>query len=206
MNLELAGIPALGGRVLDVGAGKHPNYWQFVSLAPDARLLKLDRVLDNRPDVVADIEQALPFGTGALDVVLLLNVLEHIFDHRRVLSEIGRVLRPGGVLYMAVPFLAGVHTKAEKEFFVDDYFRFSRSSLVRLLVDEGGFRDVMVVPHGGLFLSVANLLQPALKRRPMWISAVFLASLLDGLADRRFAPNREKWVMSYFVVARKAAE
>jgi len=204
MNLALADIPVLAGTVLDVGAGEHPSYWNFVSLAPGARLLTLDRVAGNHPHVVADIERGLPFRDGTIDTTLLFNVLEHIFDHRRVIREIGRVLRPNGVLYVAVPFLVAVHTKAEPQFFVDDFFRYSRSGLVRLLAEEGRFDEVEVMEQGGLFLSVANLLQPALKLRAVWIPAVCLAYLLDLLADRRFPPNREKWVMGYVVTARKA--
>jgi SAM-dependent methyltransferase len=203
-NLELANIGALRGRVLDVGAGAHPTYWEYASLAPGARLLTLDRVFDNRPDVVADIEQGLPFAGDAFDVVLLLSVLEHTYDHRRVLREIARVLRPGGVFYLNVPFLVGVHTKAEAGFFVDDFFRYSRSGLVRLLAEEAHFRDIDVITHGGLFLSIINLLQPAVKWRPLWIACVLLASLLDRLADRRSTFHRERWVMGYFAAARKA--
>lgn len=47
---------------------------------------------------------ALSFGAGAFDAVVSLDVLEHVPDYCRALSEFARVLRPGGVLVFTVPF------------------------------------------------------------------------------------------------------
>mmetsp|Transcript_31021 Transcript_31021/g.82157 ORF Transcript_31021/g.82157 Transcript_31021/m.82157 type:complete len:297 (+) Transcript_31021:70-960(+) len=41
---------------------------------------------------------ALPFDDGAFDAVVMSDVLEHILDLPRALSEVARVLRPGGAL------------------------------------------------------------------------------------------------------------
>lgn len=49
---------------------------------------------------------ALPFADRAFDVVLTNHVIEHVGDEnaqRRHLDEVRRVLRPGGVGYLAVP-------------------------------------------------------------------------------------------------------
>jgi SAM-dependent methyltransferase len=45
----------------------------------------------------------LPFPDGAFDAVLLNEVLEHVPDERATLSELRRVLRPGGVLLLFSP-------------------------------------------------------------------------------------------------------
>jgi SAM-dependent methyltransferase len=47
---------------------------------------------------------ALPFADRAFDVVLLLDVLEHLPDERPALGEAERVLRPGGTLILSVPY------------------------------------------------------------------------------------------------------
>ena len=45
----------------------------------------------------------LPFPDGAFDVVICSEVLEHIPDNRKAVSELMRVLRPGGDLVVSVP-------------------------------------------------------------------------------------------------------
>jgi SAM-dependent methyltransferase len=44
-----------------------------------------------------------PFDEGSFDVVYLDSVLEHVAHPRRLLEEIRRILRPGGVAYVIVP-------------------------------------------------------------------------------------------------------
>jgi SAM-dependent methyltransferase len=46
---------------------------------------------------------ALPIGDGAVDAVVMLDVLEHVAEPSAVLAEVHRVLRPGGVLVLSVP-------------------------------------------------------------------------------------------------------
>lgn len=45
----------------------------------------------------------LPFGEGSFEAVVCAEVLEHIDDYERVLSEIHRILVPGGILAVSVP-------------------------------------------------------------------------------------------------------
>jgi 2-polyprenyl-6-hydroxyphenyl methylase/3-demethylubiquinone-9 3-methyltransferase len=50
---------------------------------------------DIRYDV--GVGEALPYGDGAFDAVVCVDVLEHVEDLTRVLAEVARVLRPGGM-------------------------------------------------------------------------------------------------------------
>jgi SAM-dependent methyltransferase len=45
----------------------------------------------------------LPFPDGTFDRIIASEVLEHVPDDRRAMSELARVLRPGGVLAVTVP-------------------------------------------------------------------------------------------------------
>jgi len=47
---------------------------------------------------------SLPFETGSCSEVLLDNVLEHSPDTTGILREVHRVLRPGGIAYVFVPY------------------------------------------------------------------------------------------------------
>jgi SAM-dependent methyltransferase len=51
--------------------------------------------------VIADLDEPLPFGDGALDRVVSLNVAEHLADPAAHLLECHRVLSPAGLLVLA---------------------------------------------------------------------------------------------------------
>jgi SAM-dependent methyltransferase len=51
----------------------------------------------------ADLDQPLDFTDATFDVVVAGELLEHLRDPQRVVSEINRVLRPGGTFVASVP-------------------------------------------------------------------------------------------------------
>jgi SAM-dependent methyltransferase len=121
--LERAGV-AIRGRVLDAGCG---GGGMPLSLAEEAdhvvgidpinrfgdagvRLAR-ERSLGNLQFALAD-GMALPFATGAFDLVLSHAVIEHVADAPLYLRECARVLAPGGRVYLSTaPYLsfAGAH-------------------------------------------------------------------------------------------------
>lgn len=65
-------------------------------------LLRHGRVaLVRREDVTA-----LSLATASVDAVVTMDVLEHVPDYQKAIAEFARVLRPGGVLVLTVPFYA----------------------------------------------------------------------------------------------------
>ena len=50
-----------------------------------------------------EIDAELPFADGAFDLVWASEVIEHVSDTARWLSEVRRVLTPGGVLLITTP-------------------------------------------------------------------------------------------------------
>jgi len=68
--------------------------------------VNFDLVLAIRPDVVGDLEAALPFRDGAFDEVLALHVVEHVERFMELVAELGRVCRPGARITIVVPHLS----------------------------------------------------------------------------------------------------
>jgi len=74
-------------------------------------------------DVVADVAH-LPFPDCSVDGVISEATLEHVRDRQCAIDEMRRVLKPGGYLYIIVPFLVGYHASP------DDYYRWTRQGLL----------------------------------------------------------------------------
>jgi SAM-dependent methyltransferase len=58
-----------------------------------------DRIMLKRHD----IEEGLPYPDGFFDVVIFLEVIEHLHNYRLVMKEIKRVLKDGGMLVISTP-------------------------------------------------------------------------------------------------------
>ncbi|WP_299949848.1 methyltransferase domain-containing protein [uncultured Ruegeria sp.] len=73
------------------------------------------------------------------DMILCLNVLEHVYETETAVRNLHTALRPGGRLIVAVPFAFPLHDEPH------DYYRFTRFALERMLAD---FEKAEVEVHG----------------------------------------------------------
>lgn len=192
------------GRWLDVGAGAVGTASYHGRMAPAGAFVlhSVDRDHARSPTVVADVERdGLPWPVATFDGCIAYNVFEHLAEPQPVLAEIARVLRPGGRLLLAVPFLYRIHGDP------DDHHRFTATALDRML-RRGGFDAVEVEALGtGPALAALQLLWFAL---PTFLAApaVQIAAALDGLAARRSRGGHYTGLdhpLGYHVVAVRSA-
>jgi SAM-dependent methyltransferase len=131
--------------VLDAGAGEA----RFSHLFAGKKYIALDlRLGDPAWDysavhLCADLV-AMPLADRSVDVLLNIQVLEHVEEPALVLREFWRVLKPGGQLYLTVP--QGWHEHQRPR----DYYRFTRYALESLL-RKTGFGNIRIEPIGGYF-------------------------------------------------------
>jgi SAM-dependent methyltransferase len=131
-------------RVLVVGGGRLGAGLEALVHTSGVELWETDVYLSPRVVVACD-GHALPFADAAFDGAIAQAVLEHVAEPNRVVAEIHRVLRPGGLVYAETPFMQQVHEGAF------DFNRFTEVGHRRLfrLFDEID-RGVAVGPASAL--------------------------------------------------------
>jgi SAM-dependent methyltransferase len=78
-------------------------------------------VAPNWPEV--DIQDLRQYEADTFDIVIIDQILEHVADPKKAVSEIRRVLKSGGVCVCATPFLIRIHGH------YGDYWRFTELGL-----------------------------------------------------------------------------
>jgi SAM-dependent methyltransferase len=128
---------------LDVGAGGSAYGRWF----PHRVMVDVDPA--RGPDIVADAH-ALPFADNSFDLLLCTEMLEHVVDPPRALSEMRGVLKPDGRLLLTTRFVYPLHDTP------NDYFRFTRFGLEYLLRE---WSDVVIAPELSTMETLGALLQ-----------------------------------------------
>ena len=156
-------------------------------------------------DIVSTAEQ-LPIASGSAGMVLCTQVLEHVEDPKAAVTEMARVLRPGGVCVLSTHGTWFYHPDPE------DYWRWTPAGLARLF-GACGFDQVKVRPVGGSKLSLAVLVLTAMERAfgssmvGGMLRSLFIAPcnwLLWGLLKSRVTgrePQAGELVIDYVVMA-----
>lgn len=124
-----------GGRtVVDYGSGDSPyesmlskKFEQYIA----ADYLAANVAHARRPDV-AIVDNKLDMPNATASCVVLTEVLEHLYEPRKVLTEINRVLEQGGVLIGTVPFAINEHEQPY------DFHRYTFFCL-QAMFEESGF-------------------------------------------------------------------
>lgn len=101
-----------GGTVIDVG-GISKYYYLLEPLFRPACLyiLNIDaESVKGAPSIVASAPQ-LPFNNETCDVITSFDVLEHLVQPERFVSEAARVLRADGLFILALPNLADIYSR-----------------------------------------------------------------------------------------------
>ncbi|MEH2380965.1 MAG: methyltransferase domain-containing protein [Nostoc sp.] len=140
------------GLILDNGCGLRDVYYD--------NIVNFEIVDYPTTDVIG-IGEKLPFKSEVFDAVFSLAVLEHVRNPFECAQEITRVLKPGGTLYAAVPFLQPFHG------YPDHYYNMTSSGLKNLFSEEFEILECSV-PQAGL---------------PVWCLTWFLNSYIRGLPE-----------------------
>lgn len=187
-----------GARILDVGGGlrvdasrgnvEDPKRAWIKPLLSTVDYRVMDPVDTYHPDIVGDVMN-MPLPDASEDSILCLAVLEHVPRAWDAVREMHRVLKPGGLLFIYVPFLSPYHAMTG---YYGDYVRFTEDGLRALLSD---FAQVDVVGVRGFAETVVHLL-------PRPLNVKFVADA-GRFIDTHWKKQSGKQASGYYVLARK---
>lgn len=177
----------LHGHLLDVGCGQMPYRKHILDTMSVLKYtgLDIDTAIEYNKEIQPDARwdgNIIPFEDAQFDCVLLTEVLEHSFDPQRLLQEVARILKPGGVVVFTMPFMWPLHETPH------DAHRYTPYAIEKNFLDVG-FSSVDVLSGGCWHASLAQMLGLWAGRAPLkkWqkkIAAIVLIPVMKYLLKK----------------------
>jgi len=200
------------GDTLDVGCGQKPYKRCFVYskkyLGIDFKSFsKQNNQYCEKPDYYFSdrylSNNILPFKNKQFDNVVSFQVLEHCKYPEKIISEISRITKKGGLIFITAPFIWGIHEEP------NDYYRFTKYGLTTLL-ESNGYKILTIKQHLGFFTTISTLINLKTfenKKRLIFVMTLFaypflyLLQIISIFLDIVLPDSRI--FLNYSVVARK---
>ena len=117
-------VPQVDGPVLEVGSKEYGSTSTFRETYRGHEYVGIDMAEGPGVDVVVDLTETFaPLPEGHFALAICCSVLEHVRKPWLFAENLTRLVRPGGHLYMSVPWVWRYHP------YPDDYFRFSAAGV-----------------------------------------------------------------------------
>ena len=182
-----------GAAVLDYGSADEPYRHLFPE---DIEYLGADLPGNSAAAIEINQDGSLPVVGESFDAVISTQVLEHVADPERYLSECFRVLKPGGRLLVSTHGMFVYHPDPE------DYWRWTAAGL-QAAIRQAGFRIRRLEGVVGLLPMAIQLAQDALYwKLPLRLRPVLAVVMQSAIAftDRRYGDDSRRMNASVFIV------
>lgn len=170
-------------KLLDVGCGTGDfletaknNNWEVVGIEPNEKARAIANKKTN--NLVFEIEQLLKLDAHSFDVITLWHVLEHLPNLENQINVFKKLLKPDGVLIIAVPNYKSFDAKHYAEFWAAfdvprHLWHFNKESLSNL---------------------VSKFKMEVIKIKPMWFDAFYVSMLSEKYKTGRMNPIKGFWI------------
>lgn len=195
------------GKLLDVGCGNKPYETLFNSEPGDYIGCDVVQSNGNKADVICKATD-LTFPDNSFDTVFSTQVMEHVDNSDKMMSECNRVLKPGGTLILSVPLCWELHEEPY------DFFRFTKYGL-RELSERNNFEVIDIMPSGGKWAAITqmniNMIYSTFRKKHFFVKilkGLFINLRFTALFNR-FAIWLDKkhydtvFTLNYVLIARK---
>lgn len=202
----------LKGVMLDFGCGSKP----YKSLFHVTRYVGLDFENPGHSHTQEQIDffydgEKIPFEDKFFDSVFTSEVFEHVFNLPKIILEINRVMKPGGLILITCPFAISEHEVPV------DFARYSSFGLRHLMITSG-FEIVAQEKLGNSFEVMTQLylayweihINPHLKKIPL-LGTLFEAFLsatcnLMAIALGKILPEGKELYLNNLILCKKISD
>jgi len=178
------------GRLLDIGCGNKP-YAIFLNETIEHVGCDIAQSSEMKVDLICPATAILS-ENNSFDTILCTQVLEHVEDTDKILSECYRVLKPGGKIILTCPMYWPLH---EEPF---DFFRFTKYGL-KCVFEKAGFVNLTIKENGGKYSVLGIVLLQTLPFLPKFIK--YISNSLFLFLDNRFYNTKN--TTNYIVIGSK---
>lgn len=189
------------GSCMDFGCG----------ISPYKKLLAVDEYIgveieteDKKPGIIYYDGYKLPFEDGRFDCIISSEVFEHVFNIEDIIVELNRILKPGGMMLLTIPFAYPRHCEPY------DYRRWTLEG-VKILLENAGFELVEGRTSSGYWECIAQF------RNVYWAEevkvrtcvgrvirkAALILNNVAGVVNHFLLPHSDKLYLDNVVVAKK---
>tara|TARA_B100000686_G_scaffold160642_2_gene168302 strand:+ start:796 stop:1533 length:738 start_codon:yes stop_codon:yes gene_type:complete len=174
---ELSDIPSKSS-ILDLGGNKIKKRGQFNIENHSDNVTYTDISKEKKPDIQASAA-LLPFKPDIFDIIICAELLEHVLNPPEILTELHRIIKPNGKLFITVPFMYHIHSDPS------DYGRYT-DTYWRTNLTEIGFSDISIKPQGAFYSVLMELIRSfayrfTKRRKLSWIPLNPIITLLTKI-------------------------
>jgi SAM-dependent methyltransferase len=190
-------------RLLDLGCGEVSLYEMYKDKTDEVICCDWNLSFHNNSylDFVINLNEPLPIKSLTFDTIIFSDVLEHLISPELAFKEIERILNPGGVLFLTMPFLHPLHEEPY------DYNRFTEFKLVQLC-NSNNLDVLHLQAYGGSFEFLSDFLLKHLARiQPDFVTNIMKSILFKltftSAGKRIYSKTSKKYPLGYCLIAEK---
>lgn len=183
--------PKIKGKILDIGS-KNRRYDHLFS----GKITAIDIVENKERNVIYGDVNNLQFKNNSFDAVFCFEVFEYLYSLEKAITEIYRVLKPHGILFLSMPFMYKIH---------EDKIRLTKNLLRRKL--QVKFKKIKTYEIGNFYTIILDILRDKivhLKIKPFRFILYFPYLLLVLLIPSITRLTKDKnYCSGYFICSQK---
>lgn len=147
------------GRLVELGCGQLPFLETYEKYVTEVICTDWPSSLHGETflDFAADLNAGIPMQSNSVDTIIASDVLEHIYRPHQLLSEMRRILRPGGTALLNMPFIYWIHEAPY------DFYRYTPFAIQRM-AEDAGLQPVAINSIGGGLLAIADIAGKLIQR------------------------------------------